>query len=176
MTALNERLHAKGSSLDGWVEKNGHFSLSITEPVLGRLQRKTRLDGSVGRDKGTTVVKASVPTGVPRDKLPIIFGALGLVALATMLSGRLLIGLLIVPVAAAMYIPLAGDNQNSGVLVSEVQRTLKAKTTLTKTVTPKAAMPKKTTSQAKTVKSVAKAGIKSKSLTQRSRGIEKQRT
>jgi hypothetical protein len=151
MAALNDRLHAKGSPLDGWVEKNGHFSLTTTSRVYGRLERRTRLDGKVERSSGVTVIRGSVPTGLPREKLPIFFAALGIAALALLLSGRLLVGVLVVPAAAAMYIPLVGDDLNSGMLVNEVQRTLKAKTTA-----PKMATPKQTTTEVKTARPTPK--------------------
>ena len=133
LTAINERMHVKESStrpaLDGWVEKGGAFSISLSAPVIGRFARRTALKAKVERENGVTVIQGSVPGGVSRNGQIVIFIALALVALTIIGGGNLLIGLLLVGLAAILYIPMQGDYMNSTVLLDEVQKTLKAKPT-----------------------------------------------
>jgi hypothetical protein len=148
MTALNERLQAKGSrNLEGWVEKNGHFSLSIATPVIGKIMRRTHLRGKVERESGVTQVILNVPSGATRVGQAVIFVACGLLALALLVNGTLLPALLILFAGAALYVPLAGDQKNSPLLLNEVQRTLKTsvkppRKSETKPPVPKASTPK----------------------------------
>ncbi|MEP7292821.1 MAG: hypothetical protein ABI835_13645, partial [Chloroflexota bacterium] len=76
---------------------------------------------------GITVIEGSVPSGASREGQAVIFVALALVALAMMLGGSVLFGLLLIPFAAYLYIPLHGDYLNSSLLIDEVEKTLKAK-------------------------------------------------
>jgi hypothetical protein len=144
MTALNERLQSKGSrNLEGWVEKSGHFSLSIATPVIGKIMRRTHLRGKVERESGVTQVTVNVPSGATKVGQLVIFLGCGLLALALLANGTFIPGLLILAAGGALYIPLAGDQKNSPLLLSEVQRTLKAgskppkKPTDTKSASPK---------------------------------------
>jgi hypothetical protein len=137
MSAVNERLHLKGTStrpgMDGWVDKSGAFSISVSTPVIGKLQRTTHLRAKVAREHGMTVIKGDVPGGTSPQGQWLVFAALGLVALFLVGSGSALLGLVVVPFAALLYIPMKGDYVNSETLVSEVQKVLKAKTTPPKT-------------------------------------------
>lgn len=133
MSALNERLQQKGTvsrpGLDGWVEKNGSFSLAVSSKVAKRFHRTTRLQGKAERLGSMTVLKGSVADGVsPREQV-VIVGALALVGLFIISTGNLLPGLIAIAAGVVLNIPLMGDYQNSQTLTSEVQKTLKAKTT-----------------------------------------------
>jgi hypothetical protein len=126
LSALTERLHASGKRLDGWVEKNGNFSLSLSSPVIGKISRRTHIHGKLERTGGITTVTLDVPSGAdPRGQL-MIFIALAMIAIILLASGNLVPALLLVGAGAALYIPLAGDHRNSPLLISEVQRALKA--------------------------------------------------
>jgi hypothetical protein len=142
LTAINERMHVKETStrpaLDGWVEKSGAFSLSLSAPVMGRFARRTALKAKVERENGVTIIQGSVPGGVSRNGQIAIFIALALIALTIIGSGNLLIGLLLVALAAVLYIPMQGDYLNSAALLDEVQKTLKAKSAPPKTATSEA--------------------------------------
>lgn len=131
LTAINARMHVKETStrpaLDGWVEKGGTFSLAMTAPVVGRFNRRTTLTAKVERQSGITVIEGGVSSGASRQGQAVVFAALAVVALAIMGSGNVLFGALLIPFAAYLYIPLQGDYLNSGVLLDEVERTLKAK-------------------------------------------------
>ncbi|HVU13821.1 MAG TPA: hypothetical protein VHD90_21235 [Phototrophicaceae bacterium] len=131
LTAINARMHVKGTSsrptLDGWVEKGGTFSINMTSTVIGKFTRRTRLTAKVERENGVTVIRGSVSHGASRREQIIIFVALALVAISIISSGNALIGLLLIPFAAYLYIPLHGDNINSAILLDEVEKTLKAK-------------------------------------------------
>ena len=130
MLALNERLHQKSGKLDGWVEKSGNFSLSVSTTVLRRFSRSTRLSGHVEKENGVTVVRGYVSDGAdPRNRY-IIYGILLVLGIFLGLAGYLLVGLLIIAVILPLNIPLEGDYVNSETLRGEVQRTLKAKSTL----------------------------------------------
>ena len=129
MTALHERLQSRSSrSLEGWVEKNGNFELSIATPVIGKVTRRTYLRGKAEREGGVTQVKVDVSSGADRRGQIIIFIACGLVAVALLANGAVTVAILAVAAGAALYIPLAGDDKNSPLLINEVQRTLKATT------------------------------------------------
>lgn len=131
LTAVNARMHVKETStrpaLDGWVEKSGTFSLTLTAPVIGKFTRRTALTAKVERQGGVTVIEGGVPSGVSREGQAVVFVALALVALAIMGSGNVLFGVLLIPFAAYLYIPLHGDYLNSAILLDEVEKTLKAK-------------------------------------------------
>ncbi|MEO8392215.1 MAG: hypothetical protein ABI700_04405 [Chloroflexota bacterium] len=143
LTAINARMHVKGTgsrpTLDGWVEKNGAFSISMSAPVIGKFARRTVLKAKVERESGLTTIRGSVPHGVSRQGQVLIFVALALVAIIIISEGNALFGFLLIPFAAYLYIPLHGDYLNSEILIDEVQKTLKAK--------PKP--PKKTTGESK---------------------------
>src|SRR5450432_3119094 len=51
LTAINARMHVKESSsrpaLDGWVEKSGAFSISMSLKVIGKFSRRTVLKARV---------------------------------------------------------------------------------------------------------------------------------
>ncbi|HLU09938.1 MAG TPA: hypothetical protein VK003_09750 [Oceanobacillus sp.] len=133
MSAITERLHVKGTStrpgIDGWVDKKGIFSMGVSSPVIGKLHRKTYLRAKIERENGVTIIKGDVPTGASPQGQLVVFGALALVALVLIVSGSMLLGLIIIPFAAILYIPMKGDYHNSEFLLNEVQKTLKAKPT-----------------------------------------------
>ncbi len=133
LSALNERMHLKPTAsrpaLDGWLEKSGAFSLGVSSVVVGRFNRSTYLRGKLERQSGYTVIHGSVSGGAShRDKL-VIFVTLALIAAALALRGSVTLALVVAPIAAALYIPLTGDHQNSETLIGELQKTLKARGT-----------------------------------------------
>lgn len=130
MLALNERLHQKSGRMDGWVEKNGNFSISVSTTVLRRFTRWTRLSGRVEKENGVTVVRGYVSDGADPKNRYIIYGILLVLGVALALAGYLLIGLVVAAVILPLNIPLEGDYINSKTLTGEVQRTLKAKASL----------------------------------------------
>jgi hypothetical protein len=130
MLALNERLHQKSGKMDGWVEKNGNFSISVSTKVLRRFSRSTRLHGQVTKENGVTVVRGYVSNGADPQNRYIIFGILLVLGGLLALAGYFLIGLAIIALILPLNIPLEGDYINSDTLTSEVQRTLKAKASL----------------------------------------------
>ncbi len=131
LTAINARMHVKGTSsrptIDGWVEKGGTFSINMTSTVIGKFTRRTRLTAKVERENGVTVIRGSVSHGASRQGQAIVMIALALVAISIISSGNALIGLLLIPFGAYLYIPLHGDHVNSVILLDEVEKTLKAK-------------------------------------------------
>lgn len=133
ITAINARMQVKESAarvgLDGWVEKNGAFALSVSSKVIGRFHRRTVLRGKIERESGMTVVRGDVPNGVDKQGQMIIFVALALVAVLIITSGNVAPALIILPLGAYLYIPMTGDRVNSAVLLSELQKTLKARHT-----------------------------------------------
>jgi hypothetical protein len=130
MLALNERLHQKSGKLEGWVEKNGNFSLSVSTSVLRRFNRSTRLQGHVEKENGVTVVRGYVSDGADPQNRYIIYGILVLLGVLLAIAGYLLIGLIVIGIIFPLNIPLEGDHINSDKLTGEVQRTLKAKASL----------------------------------------------
>lgn len=130
LTALNERLQAKGArELDGWIDKNGEFSLSATTKIAGAFKRRTTLRGKIERVGGQTVVTGGVNDGVPSDGRFLVFVALALVGIMFLSGGNTTLALTVFPVGLILYILMKGDNDNSTVLVREVQRSLGAKPT-----------------------------------------------
>jgi hypothetical protein len=127
MSAMTERLNTRGSkNLEGWVEKNGNFEISIATPLIGKLNRRTHLHGKVERQSGLTTVTLNVASGTDLSGQIIIFIVVAIISVILLASGALVPALAIIFAGIALYIPLAGDNKNSPMLVSEVQRTLKA--------------------------------------------------
>ncbi len=156
LTAINARMQVKETAtrpaLDGWVEKGGSFSISLTTPVIGKFTRRTALKAKVERESGVTVIRGSVPNGASREGQAVVFAALALVALIIFANGNALVSLLLLPFAAYLYIPMHGDYLNSAVLVDEMQKTLKAKPK-----PPKKTAETKATASAKAVPVAAKA-------------------
>jgi hypothetical protein len=142
LAAIHERLQAKETAarpaLHGWIERDGDFALQVSQPVLGKLQRTTQLKGHIERQPGVTVVQGTVPTGSgPRERI-VALGALAALGLVIAAMGSPLLALLLVPAGLILYLPMAGDYQNGPLLVSEVQRALKAKATPPKSAKPAA--------------------------------------
>jgi hypothetical protein len=127
MLALNERIHSS-SKLEGWTEKSGSFSLAASSSVAKRFSRTTRLQAKAERQGSVTIINGYVSDGVgPRERI-VIMGALILVGVLLILAAKTLLpGVIALGVAPMLYIPLTGDYANSRVLLSEIQRTLKAK-------------------------------------------------
>jgi len=133
LTAISERLHQKGTStrlaMDGWIEKSGSFAVSVTTPVIGKFSRTTRLNGKLERQSGITVLNGTVAGGVDSRGRMIIIGALIIIAVALILSGNPVLGAVLIPASFWVYVPLKGDYHNSAVLVGEIQKVLKARST-----------------------------------------------
>ncbi len=136
MTALHERIQTKGTKsrpeLSGWIEKKGAFSISVTSKVMGRFNRRTRLNGYARRDKGMTVITGSVSDGVNPGALRVIGIALAVLVVMMFFVGEPMLGVLTIIFGAIAYVPLHGDYVNSDVLLIEVERTLKASPNLPK--------------------------------------------
>lgn len=168
MNALNERLHAPGSKsrpqLDGWVDKSGRFSIGVTSSVFGRLTRKTYLQGKAERLGGITLIQGSVPGGVSKTGLAVIFGALLLLAALAYSQGNAILAGVAVLAGIALYIPLAGDYQNCETLLAELQKAVNARFTPPNGKGAAAsAAPKKTAARPSTVKPASKTSASSKS-------------
>ena len=131
LSAINERLQTKGTKsrpeLDGWIDKNGEFSIAVSSTVAKRFTRKTQLHARVEREEGITVITGFVSDGANWRGQIVIFGALLLVAILFLIKGNALIAILAVLAGAALYIPLTGDYNNSDVLMKELRRTLQAR-------------------------------------------------
>lgn len=142
MTALTERMQAKATKtrpgIEGWVEKKGSFSISVTQPVLRFFRRTTRLSGQAERHSGYTMITGRVAEGASRRTLILIYVAMLIAAVALIVTGNTLLGAALFPVALLIYVPLAGDYENSEVLIGELQKTLKAKFQPPKSATSKA--------------------------------------
>jgi hypothetical protein len=132
MRAINDRLQTGGTkarTFDGWVEKSGRFAFSVTTSVHGRFKRKTVMRGQAEREGGITVVRGDVPGGLSRNRQLIVFAAMIVIALLLLSQGGALVAIVILLCAAALSIPLQGDFDNSEVLLTDLQRTLKARFT-----------------------------------------------
>ena len=133
LTAINARMQAKETAtrpaLDGWIDRNGEFALSVTRPVVGKFQRTTRLKGQIEREAGLTIVRGIVPGGSsPRERI-VGLGALAVMGGLIALTGQPLLAMLLIPVAFWLYITMVGDYENGPLLLGEVQRALKARAT-----------------------------------------------
>jgi hypothetical protein len=140
MAAINERLHARATSarprMDGWVDKSGSFSIGVQTKVLGRFNRRTYLVAKAERQAGVTTIKGTVADGASNREMLFVFVGLFLVALLLLGSESPLLGVIVFPFAALLYIPLRGDRVNREILLAEVKRILKARSTPPKTKAP----------------------------------------
>jgi hypothetical protein len=131
MKAINDRLHVAGTrsrpQIDGWVEKNGSFAMSVKTTVYGRFQRKTLLRARAERQGGTTVVSGSVPGGLPRNRQIVIFVMMLVLGLVLLSQGSAILCIIVIAAGAALAIPLQGDYDNSEILLTELQKALKAR-------------------------------------------------
>jgi hypothetical protein len=160
LSALNERIQAPAAAnrpaLSGWIEKGGRFSIGLKSVVLGTFTRTTHLEGTIERESGSSVIRGSVPDGVPPTAQIMIL--LGIIAVGILLivQRNAILGVIAMIAAVGIYIPLRGDFENSDRLLMEVEKTLKAdpkppKSTATTTTAKKvtttttAAAPKKPT-------------------------------
>jgi hypothetical protein len=131
MKAINDRLHVPGTKsrpqIDGWVEKNGSFAMSVNTSVYRRFHRKTFLRAKAERQGGTTVVTGTVPGGLPRNRQIIIFVMMVILGLALLSQGNAILAFVAIAAGAALAIPLQGDYHNSEILLTELQKALKAR-------------------------------------------------
>ncbi len=127
VAALKERLASKGR-LDGWVEKDGRFALTISAKVTKRFQKRTQLQGAIEREGNVTIIRGHVADGVNEEERRVILGGLVVLGIFIILAGNLLPGLGVIALGGVLYVMLKGDHQNSKILTGEVQRTLKAST------------------------------------------------
>ena len=172
LTALNARMQAKGTStrpaLDGWVEKNGAFSLAVTSLVAGRFNRTTHFRGKLEREAGVTVLKGQVSRGATRENMIVIFAVIAVIALMLVAMGSTWMGLILLPIGAALYIPLAGDAFNSDLLIGELQKTLKARDT-----PPKATGAKTSTARPTKKATTPTSAVRATGTTPRARPVPK---
>jgi hypothetical protein len=133
MSAINARLHTPGSrgrpQLDGWVEKSGRFALTVTTQVRWRFRRRTTLSARAERRDGLTVIEGNVPGGASREGQAVVFGALALVAVLGMIQGNAILAIVALAAGVVFFVLLEGDYANSEILLSELQKTLKAQLT-----------------------------------------------
>ena len=132
MRAINDRLHVSGTrtrpQMDGYVEKSGRFAMAVTTTVRWRFKRKTFLHGQAERDTGLTVIRGNVPGGLSRNKQALVLGMMIVIGLALgFTQGNAILAIVPVLAGAAFSIPLQGDFDNSEILLSELQKALKAK-------------------------------------------------
>lgn len=129
--ALSERLEAKATrtrpALDGYAEKKGgRFALTLSQPVVGPIQRSTRLEGHIAREHGLTVIRGSVPDGAPPRARWIVVGALLAAAVIALVAAQIIVTAVLIPAALGVYVLLKGDYENGDRLLVEVERALKA--------------------------------------------------
>ena len=132
MRAINDRIHATGTrtrpQMDGWVEKSGRFAMAVTTTVRWRFRRKTFLHGRAERESGMTVVRGNVPSGLSRNKQALVLGMMIVIGLALgFTQGSAILTIVAVLAGAAFSIPMQGDFDNSEILLSDLQKALKAK-------------------------------------------------
>ena len=133
MRAINERLHVPGTKtrpqIDGWVDKNGQFAISVTTTVRWRFKRKTVMHARAERDSGFTVIRGTVPSGLSRNRQIAVFVILLMIGLVAFSQGSAIMALVVVLAGAGLSIPLQGDYDNSEILLTELQKALRAKFT-----------------------------------------------
>jgi hypothetical protein len=131
MKALTERMQQSETksrpAIDGWVEKGGRFSISVSQPVIGKVGRRTKLRATASRESGTTVIRGFVPNGIDRGPLILVGVFVALLAGYMFVQGQLLYAIIIAVAGGGTMIPLWGDHQNHDRLLYELERTLKAK-------------------------------------------------
>lgn len=135
---LHERIQtSRRPELDGWIDKNGAFSLAVSSKVAHTFPRTTRLHGKMERDKGVTAINGYVSTGLaPRDRALIAIG-MALAGFFLIASGNGLPGIIAIFTGPIFLIPLAGDYSNSETLLNEIRRTLRARETVPPKPAPK---------------------------------------
>lgn len=131
MKAINDRLHLSPTKtrlqLDGWVEKNGHFAMSVRTEIRWGVTRKTVLNGIAEKDGKITVIRGRVPDGASREGQALIFGAMVLLSLVMLSQGNGILAIVVLLAGLGLFVPLRGDYNNSEVLLTELQKTLQAK-------------------------------------------------
>lgn len=131
LTAITERMEARETAtrpaMDGWIEKGGRFSISITQPVILKFRRTTRLRATAERERGVTTIKGFVPGGGTPQQAALIFGITIVIGIFIITNSDALLGVVAVVIGAAVYIPLVGDRNNSEYLMKELQKITKAK-------------------------------------------------
>jgi hypothetical protein len=124
--AINERLQG-GGKLQGRTEKgNPHFSISTSTKVLTR-SRSTRLQGTLSREDGVTVIQGYVSEGMETGRWLLVFVGVLILAFIFFITNNAILAILTALVGTWSYIPLTGDAHNSDTLLRELKRTLGAK-------------------------------------------------
>lgn len=130
MKAINERLQAKPTkrrpAIEGWIEKKGRFSMSVTTNVIGRFKRKTRLNAAASRERGTTVIRGYVSDGVSPKWQRVIYAMLFVVCVLMVVAGQIALAVASLVLGAAMFIPMMGDYKNSDLLLIELEKATKS--------------------------------------------------
>ena len=134
MRAINDRIQTTGTrtrpQMDGWVDKSGRFAMAVSSTVRWRFRRKTFLHGRAERESGMTIVRGNVPGGLSRNKQALVLGMMIVIGLGLgFTQGSAILTIVAVLAGAAFSIPLQGDFDNSEILLSELQKALKAKFT-----------------------------------------------
>lgn len=130
LRGLNDRIEAKGtksrSEINGWVDKKGAFSITVKGPVFAGIQRTTRMNARLEREKGVTIIDGSVPDGVSPYWMRILGIVMLLLIAGFIYSGNPIYALVVLLFALIGYIPMRGDYNNSDLLLIEIERIMKA--------------------------------------------------
>lgn len=130
LSDINARFQEKESKsrpgISGYTEKSGEFHLYTATTVLG-LRRTTHLRGSMEKVKDITVLRGYVSSGVQKEQAYVIMATMTVIALAMLLLGQAVFGIIIMVVAVIGYVPLVGDYHNSHYLLKELRRITGAK-------------------------------------------------
>lgn len=101
--------------------------MSISTTVAKRFSRMTKLQGTLEREDKVTVIRGNVPDGLSKEGQALVFGVMLVLGLIVLSRGNAILAILVVAVAAAMYVPFRGDYENSTILVKELRKILNAK-------------------------------------------------
>lgn len=130
MSALADRMEARPTrhrpALDGYIEKGGTFSLSITRKV-GIFPRRTRLRATASRSSGVTTLEGFVASGAPPGQVRVMLLAIAALGVMMLLNGNAILSLMTLIVGVVLYVSLTADYHSSDMLLKAVRRACNAK-------------------------------------------------
>ena len=96
MAAIIERMEQAPTKtrpeLNGHIEKDGKFTLSVTSEIADSFKRTTRLYGTAEQTGKVTVIEGYVSAGVPQNRIWIVIAAVVFVGLTMFSNGNSLLG------------------------------------------------------------------------------------
>lgn len=128
--ALSDRLLQSETptrpALNGSVNKNGKFRLTLRQKVLAGITHETWIEGEISKEQNITLIRGRVPDGAPPDRQRLVAIAIPVSGVIMLLREQAVMAVVVMGLLMLWFIMLRGDYMGSDRLLLELEKNLKA--------------------------------------------------